>query len=82
MTTDDDIDPALESAARALADRARHDGISLTVLMQAATSRRRPDFAAALAVAIDKGFLGADLDDDQRAELVDQAVATAAGPGW
>lgn len=79
---DDDTDPAIIAAARALADRVQHDRIGVAVLLQAATTRRRPDFAAALAVAIERRWIGADLDDDQRAELVDRAVATAAGPGW
>lgn len=53
----DDVDPAVIAAARSLADRARHDGISFAMLMQAAKTRLRPDFAEALAYAIEAGWI-------------------------
>ena len=57
LTADVEADPTIVAAGRSLADRARKDGISLTMLVQAATLRRRPEFAAALDYAIEAGLI-------------------------
>lgn len=52
-----DVDPTLVAEARALADRARRDSITLTMLVQAATAKLRPGFAAALDYALQAGWI-------------------------
>lgn len=64
MTDINDVDPDIVAAAKQLADRAARDGITLAMLIQAATSRKRPGFEAALAYALEAGLIAGGNDDD------------------